>query len=77
MNGVDISLDNDLFDIMDDGSLLITGLLVTECSQYVCTASNPLGQSSESVTICGEGELYGSQVLSKFNFTILFYSFQL
>ena len=57
VNGVGISNENDLFDIMEDGSLLITGLQRTECAVYTCMAANPLGSVSESVTVCGECEL--------------------
>ena len=56
VNGSPVDEDSELFNIMDDGSLLLIGLKTTDCTVYTCTASNAVNADSESVTVCGESE---------------------
>lgn len=54
IGGVAVTSDNQNVIIQPDGSLLILGLLSTNCVVYTCIATNPLNSVNSSVTICGE-----------------------
>lgn len=57
-----------MYDITEEGSLIVTGLKTTSCADYNCTVDNGVGSGdSQAITICGECKLQDSHYLSLFH----------